>query len=134
MTVSTAPRMTPRIVNSLIFSPARSAWSRAIESPLYFRALARRSRRGMAADCAPAPLIEHPYVGQQHAILDDPVEIFNAPFRLDRADHHLIERRRVAHLELDGVDLAPLDRVEPLIPMHHEPAGRAATAPHEIGL
>ena len=69
----------------------------------------------MPPDRAPAALVEHPHVGEKHAILDNPVEIFDAPSRLDRPDHHLVQGRGVAHVELDRVDLAALNCVEPLV-------------------
>ena len=58
----------------------------------------------MAPDDPPAPLVEHPDVGQQHAILDLAPEIFDAPSGVNRADHHLVEDSGVADLQLDGVD------------------------------
>src|SRR5438105_12032727 len=114
-----APRMMPRTVSSLMFSPARSDSSRAILFPFEVIALSGGRRGRMAADCAPAALVKHPDVGQQHAILDHAPEIFDPPFRMDSPNHDLVERRRIAHIELDRVDLAPLDRVEPIVAVHH---------------
>src|SRR5690242_6114269 len=106
--------MIPRMVSSLMFSLARNAGPVSVAISLFpscFQTLARRRRGRMAPDRAPAALVEHPDVGQHHAILDNPVEVFDPPSRLNGADHHLVERGRVAHFNLDGFDLAPLDCV-----------------------
>src|SRR6476646_9913239 len=119
MTVIRAPRMIPRMVSSLTSSPARNAWSVAILFPLQIRTFARGRRRRMAADRLPPSVVVDPHVRQQDAILDDPAEIFEPPAGVDRADHDIADGSRVADLELDRVDLAPLNRVEPFVAVHH---------------
>ena len=67
----------------------------------------------MAADRAPSAFVHHPDIGQKDAILNDASEIFDSPSCLDRSDHHLVERGRVADLEFYSGDVPSLDRVEP---------------------
>src|SRR4051794_22832699 len=111
MTVIRAPRMTPRTVSSLMFPPARSACSRAILSPLQIVALSGWRRSRMAADRAPASLVVHPHVSQKDAILDYATEILHSPPGMNSANHNLVERRCVAHFQLDRIHVAPLDCV-----------------------
>src|SRR5947209_13172350 len=134
MTASTSPRMIPRCVSSLIFSPARKPLtsSRAINSPLLSVAVAIGSGRRMAADRLPLAALAHPHVGQQHAVLDHPAEVANPPARLDGADHHLVEHRRIADLDFDRFDLSLLDRVEPLVAVHGEGASGARADQYEV--
>src|SRR5438445_11143332 len=106
-----APRIMPRTVSSLMFSPARSDSSRAILFPFEVIALSGRRRGRMAADRAPAALVEHPDVGQQHAILDHPPEVVDTPFGVDRPDDDLVERRGIAAFECERVELATVNEV-----------------------
>ena len=82
----------------------------------------------------PAAVLQHPDVGQKHTILDHPAEIFNTPLGVDRSDHHLIERGRLVHFDLDRFDFPALDRVEPFGAMHEERAGRPSSDEDEIGV
>src|SRR4051794_808164 len=120
-----APRMIPRSVSSLMLSPARSASSRAILLPFEIVALAGRGRSGMAAYRNPSVVLPDPHVGEKHAILDRAAEIFEAPASVHGSDHHIVEGRRVLDVELDRVDVAALDRVQPVVAVHHERPGRA---------
>ena len=133
MTVISAPRMIPRMRQFLdVVSGAQRLVPSPFYLPLQIRTFARRRRRRMAADRLPPSVVLDPYVGQQDAILDHPAEIFEPPAGVDRADHDVAEGGRVAHLELDRVDLAPLDRVEPFVAVHHERAARAGADEHEV--
>src|SRR6185503_5632496 len=114
MTVMTAPRMIPRTVSSLMLSSVLSPCpSRAIPllpfKPSNVVAVRGRRRRRVPPDRLPVSVDHHPDVGQKDAVLDHPPEILQSPLGLDRADHHLFEDRRVADIELDLDDLAPLD-------------------------
>src|SRR5579864_1724749 len=120
MTVIKAPRMIPRIVSSLMFSPARSDSSRAILFPPEIVALAAGCRRRVTADRDPAVAFPHPDVGRKDAVLDDPAEIFELPARMHRSDNHVAKRGDLADLELDRLEIPALNRIEPFVPMHHE--------------
>src|SRR5437868_7021928 len=113
MTVIKAPRMTPLIVSSLTLSPARkvtrSSARLAILCSCELQARARRCRGRMPADRLPAAVVLYPDVGEHHAILDDSAEILEAPARLDRADHHVVERGCILDLDVDCVDFTALD-------------------------
>src|SRR5918997_4699074 len=93
-----APRTIPRSVSSLIIVPppagAAVAPLVAICFPLLssaVEAVRSRDRARVPTDDLPAVVLAHPDVGQQHAILDLAAEIFDAPFGVDGADHHLVE-------------------------------------------
>src|SRR5579859_7442412 len=129
-----APRMIPRIVSSLTSSPARRPWYRGMLFPLEIVGLSGRGRGRVAADRLPTAIVVDPDVGQQHAVLDDAPQIADPPLGLDSADHDLIKRGRIADLDLDRLDIAPLDRVEPFAAVHHEGAGRARADEDEIGV
>lgn len=88
----------------------------------------------MAAKCLPAIVIAHPDVGEDDAILDDPAQIPDPPPRLDRREHHIVDRRRVADFKIDGMDIAALDRLEPFLTAHHEGAVLARSDKREIGV
>lgn len=88
----------------------------------------------MAANSLPPALVEHPYVGQKHAILDRSAKIGQPPACVDRSDHHIIEDCRVVHLNGNVVHFPTLDRFEPLIPTHLERPGRASADQDEIGV
>src|SRR6185312_14832324 len=100
--------------------------------PLEIVAGARWSGSRVAADGEPAVALLHPYVGQEDAILDRPSEIFEPPARMDRADHHIVELGRILDVEFDRLDVAPLDRIEPVVAMHQERPRRARADEHEI--
>src|SRR5512147_57069 len=85
----------------------------------------------MPADHLPAFIVLYPHVGEKHAVLDLATEIFDAPLRLDRADHHLIEDDGVTDVEIDGYQLALLDGVEPFVARENERAGRTGSDEHE---
>src|SRR3954470_882884 len=125
MTVIRAPRITPRIVSSLTPSPPRNAPRCSARLAILFSQIdagAGRRRGRVAADRLPAAVFFHPDVRQHDAILDDATKIFEAPARLDGSDHHVLGGRRVEDFDFDGVDLAPLDGVEPFLAVHHERA------------
>lgn len=88
----------------------------------------------MTPESAPVAIVERPDVRQKHAILDHSAEILHPPFGQDRADHHLVERRRVLHVDFDAFDLAALDRVEPLVAVHHERPRRTGADQDEVGM
>src|SRR5579871_5218549 len=132
MTVISAPRITPRIVSSLIFSPARRLCPcvSRVAAPvaiLFSRidAGARRSGCRMTADRLPAPIVLYPDVTQDHAILDASAKIFEPPARLDCPDHHVVEHGCVVDLHINVLHVAALDGVEPFGPAHGERPRRA---------
>src|SRR5436305_134700 len=131
MTVISAPRMMPRTVNSLMCEPAVRPLL-AILFSLEVHAGARRRRGRMTADRLPAALILHPDVGQYDAILDHTPEVFEPPAGLHGANHKILESGRVLHLDVDCVDLAALDGLEPFVAGHPERACRARSDQHEI--
>src|SRR6478672_12167829 len=107
MTVMSAPRMTPLIVSSLMFSRARDSSRAPSLLAILFSQIdagAWRGRRGMPPDSLPPAVVVHPHVGQHDAILDDPAEIFEAPARLDGTDHHVPHPGRVEDLDFDRLD------------------------------
>src|SRR5204862_5676989 len=60
--------------------------------------------------------------------------IFYPPAREHGADHDVFERCRVSNLELDAVDVAALDRLEPFVAPHHERTRRPRADQHEVGM
>src|SRR6476646_6489574 len=113
MTVRTAPRMIPRRVSSLK-SPAATGFGllAILISPLEIRAVACRRRRRVPPNDLPPPVIEHPYVREQHAILDRATEVCQPPPRVHGANHDIIKNGGVMDVERDIVDLAVLDRFQ----------------------
>src|SRR5437763_924946 len=132
MTVMSAPRMTPRMVSSLIWPVAFNTLSCGISFPLEIWAIAGRGRRRVTPDRLPPAIGFHPHVSQKHAILDYPAKISDPPARVDGANHDVVEHRRVLHRKLNGVDLAALNCVEPFVPVHHEWTRRAGADEDEV--
>src|SRR3569833_1824714 len=104
-----APRMIPRLVSSLIWSPPRRASSAILLPPCQVQTVACRRGRRVTPNDLPPPFVEDPDVGQQHAVLDRAAEVGQPPARMDRADHHVVEDGRIVLIERDIVHLTVLD-------------------------
>src|SRR3954451_274994 len=134
MTVISAPRVMPRSVRYLMSSLERSAvWGAIKLSPSRsLGAFARRGRRRVPANCLPTPLVEYPDVRQQHAIFDNSTEIFDPRAREHGTDKHAFECGRSADFQLNPIDIAALNRLEPFFATHHEGARRAGADEDEV--
>src|SRR5438309_8738785 len=111
MTVIKAPRIIPRIVSSLMFSPTRSDSPATMLFSTHVRTGADRRRSRVTANRLPPPVLLHPHIGKDHAILDHPPEIFELPAGVYGPDRRVVDERRVLNLDVDRLDLAALDRV-----------------------
>src|SRR4051794_34716781 len=107
--------MIPRSVSSLIMPTALPSARLAILFSLQIQARPRRRGRRVAADRLPTPIVIHPYVGQDDAILDHPPKIFEPPAGMHRPDHHIFEHGGVLNLDVDLEHVAALDGVEPFV-------------------
>ena len=125
--------MIPRIVSSLMFSPARSASSRAIYFPFerlvwlpgagveWRRIDIQRlpSRTQTSVETTQSSITRPRYLSFQRA--------WTVPIMTSSNGH-------LADPELDILDVARLDRFEPLVAVHDEGAGGAGPDQNEVGM
>ena len=79
----------------------------------------------MAADDAPAAVLAHPHVGQQHALVDRLAEVAHLPLRIDRGDDDIVERDAIGDAHLERGDVHPPQRRDPLLEVDRDRSGRA---------
>ena len=84
-----------------------------------------RDRRGVAAKDAPAAVLAHPDVGQQHALVDRLAEVAHLPLRIDRGDDDIVERDAIGDAHLERGDVHPPQRRDPLFEVDRDRSGRA---------
>src|SRR5206468_5600873 len=59
-------------------------------------------------------------------------KIFDPPARLNGADHDAFELACTLDLDIDRMDIAALDCIEPFVAVHHEGSRRAGADQHEV--